>query len=139
MIINLTVLFDGSFWIGIFEETHDDGRYCVYKYLFGSEPKDYQIYEAIKKEFYRFNFSHQIQDDTNGNYVKKINHKRMQKMVKKELSNKGIGTKAQRAISLSRELNKIDSKKRSKINKEELQKLKFEKKQIKKKQKKKGH
>lgn len=138
MKIDLTVLFDGAFWIGIFEE-YNDGKYCVYKYLFGSEPKDYQIYETIHKEFYEFKFTLQMQDDLCSNNHKKINYKKMQRMIKKEVNNKGIGTKAQRAISMNRELNKIESKKKKKVNKEQLNKLNYEKKQQKKKEKKRGH
>ncbi|GKX30852.1 hypothetical protein SH1V18_33320 [Vallitalea longa] len=138
MKIDLTVLFDGTFWIGIFEEYYDDS-YCVYKHLFGTEPKDYQIYKLILKEFDKLRFTHQIQDNLYPNKHKKLNYKKMQKMIKKEVNNTGIGTKAQRAISMNRELNKMESKKKRKINKEQITKLNYEKKQQKKKQKKRGH
>lgn len=138
MEIKLTVLFKDSFWIGIFEE-NSDGNYSVCKYLFGSEPKDYEIYEIVSKEFYNLNFSKHIKDVKKSNASKKISPKRMQRLIKKEINDVGIGTKAQRAMSAERESNKIDRKKISKARKEELKKIQYDKKQLKKKQKKRGH
>ncbi|GMQ57016.1 YjdF family protein [Vallitalea sediminicola] len=138
MEIKLTVLFKDSFWIGIFEENLD-GNYSVCKYLFGSEPKDYEIYEIVSREFYNLNFSKHIKDVKKFNASKKISPKRMQRLIKKEINDVGIGTKAQRAMSAERESNKIDRKKISKARKEELNKIQYDKKQLKKKQKKRGH
>lgn len=139
MEIKLTVLFENPFWVGIFERNFD-GNYCVCKYLFGSEPKENEIYELILNEFYKLNFSTPTQDMTTiSDSKKKINPKRMQRMIKKEVKDFGVGTKAQRAISDERELNKIQRKTISKERKEEIKKLQYENKQQKKKQKKKGH
>lgn len=139
MKIKLTVLFENSFWIGLFEESCD-GNYSVCKYIFGSEPKDNQIYEMILSEFYGLDFSNPNQEMISTSDVrKKINPKRMQRIIKKEMKDSGIGTKAQRAISAERELKKIQRKKTSKNRKAEIKKLQYVKKQEIKKQKKRGH
>ena len=139
MEIKLTVLFENPFWIGVFEKNFD-GNYSTCKYVFGSEPKENEIYEMILNEYYRLNFSRPTQDMTTSSDIKKkINPKRMQRMIKKEVKDFGVGTKAQRAISDERELNKLQRKITSKERKEEIKKLQYEKKQQKKKQKKKGH
>ncbi|QUH31807.1 YjdF family protein [Vallitalea guaymasensis] len=139
MEIKLTVLFKDSFWIGIFEE-NVDGNYSACKYLFGSEPKDYEIYDIISREFYNLNFSRHMKDTKKSSDAsKKISPKRMQRLIKKEINDVGIGTKAQRAINAERESNKVQRKKLSKDRKEELKKVKYDKKQLKKKQKKRGH
>ena len=37
----LTVYFEESFWVGVFEHI-EDGKLSVAKVIFGAEPKDYQ-------------------------------------------------------------------------------------------------
>ncbi|QEK13132.1 DUF2992 family protein [Crassaminicella thermophila] len=132
----LTVLFEEPFWIGIYERTYN-GKYEVSRIVFGSEPKDYEVYEFILKEFNNIKFSSPI--STNKKKDKKINPKRLQRKIKKELKNKGVGTKAQIAIKLQYESNKIEKKKISKERKIEEQRRKFQMKQQKKKAKHRGH
>lgn len=136
MKIKLTVFFDGSFWVGIFERSYE-GNYEVSKVVFGAEPKDSEIYEFILKNFYKLKFSSAIPTDI----VKKtrINPKRLQRKVKKELKTNGVGTKAQNAMKLQQESKKITRKKLSKEKKELDLKRKFQMKQEKKKSKHKGH
>ncbi|MFA9399101.1 MAG: YjdF family protein, partial [Clostridiaceae bacterium] len=54
--IKLTVLFDDSFWIGVFEKM-EDGKIEVCRVVFGQELKDYEIYEFILKNYSKFKFS----------------------------------------------------------------------------------
>ncbi|MCT4687466.1 YjdF family protein [Vallitalea sp.] len=85
MEIKLTVLFKDSFWIGIFEEKSDD-NYSICKYLFGSEPKDYEIYDIVSREFYNLNFSRNMKDTKkSSNASKKISPKRLQRLIKNEI------------------------------------------------------
>jgi hypothetical protein len=68
-----------------------------------------------------------------------VNPKRLQRVIKKETSALGIGTKAQQAIKLDYEARKQEIKKASKEKREELKQIKFQMRQEKKKEKKKGH
>ena len=45
---SLTILFEAPFWIGLYERM-DNGKYEVCKITFGSEPKDYEVYEFLLK------------------------------------------------------------------------------------------
>lgn len=136
MNIKLTVFFEDPFWIGVFERTYD-GKYDVSRVVFGSEPKDYEIYDFLSENYLKINFSSPI----NGEEVKeyKVNPKRIQKQVRKEVAKKGTGTKAQEAMRLQIEESKIMRKQVSKARREDLEERKFELKQEKKKEKKKGH
>lgn len=58
---------------------------------------------------------------------RRINPKRLQKLIKKETSEKGVGTKAQQAMKLEHEARKEERKKISKDRREELESIKFEK------------
>lgn len=104
--------------------------------VFGSEPKDYEVYEFVLDNYYKLIFSKPIKAKNNHN---KINPKRLQRKISTEMKKKTIPTKAQEAISLQRELNKLARKKKSSKQKNYMKELKFQKKQEKKKQKKKGH
>ena len=70
---------------------------------------------------------------------KRISPKRRQREAKKVTEQNGIGTKAQQALKLQHEQNKIERKARTKEMKEAEKKLRFEQKQQKKKQKHNGH
>ncbi len=105
--------------------------------VFGSEPKDYEVYDFILKHYHQLKYSLQIPIEEV--VEKKINPKRLQRTINKEVGNRGIGTKAQQTISLQREASKLKKRKLRKDYKEVVKKRKFELKLQKKKKKHKGH
>lgn len=132
--IKLTVLFDGAFWIGVFERIIDNKLY-VAKVIFGAEPKDIEIYNFILNKYQYLKFSNGV--SINQKTQKEINPKRMKRLVKKQVD-KSLGTKSQQALKLQQEQNKVNRKWVSKQRKDEFLKLKFEMKQKKRQQKHKG-
>ena len=102
---------------------------------FGAEPKDYDVYDFIQKNYYKLKFSPAV-DVT----VKKVasNSKRLQRNAKNQVQSIGIGTKSQQALQLQREEMKTERKKISKEQKEAEQKRMFELKQQKRKEKHRG-
>jgi uncharacterized protein YdaU (DUF1376 family) len=137
--VKLTVFFEGAFWVGVFERIHEE-EYEISKVVFGSEPKDYEVYEFVLKSFYNLSFSHPMSMDEGDELKeKKINPKRLQREIKKETESKGVGTKAQLAMKFQYETSKTERKKVSKEQKEEDKKRQFELRQQKKLMKHKGH
>jgi hypothetical protein len=55
----LTVFFDDPFWVGVFERT-DGGLLETARVVFGSEPKDYEVYAFILENYYKLGFSRPI-------------------------------------------------------------------------------
>lgn len=137
--IKLTVFFEGAFWIGVFEKTYEE-KYEVAKVIFGSEPKDYEVYDFVLKNFYALNFSKSFNlsemDEVKEN---KTNPKRLQREIKKETENRGVGTKAQLAMKLQYEVNKEGRRITSREKKEEEKERQFNLRQEKKKKRHKGH
>ena len=131
----LTVFFEDSFWVGIFERI-EDGKLSVAKVTFGTEPKDYEVQEYIRKHYFSLQFSPAVET-----VVKEIrrNPKRMQRGAKRQMQETGIGTKSQQALKLQQEQNKQERKKRSREKKEADELRMFELKQQKKKEKHRGH
>ncbi|MDE5780076.1 MAG: YjdF family protein [Lachnospiraceae bacterium] len=130
----LTVYFDEPFRVGVFERI-EDGKLSVVKVTFGAEPKDYEVYEFILKHYYSLQFSPAVATVVKENIR---NPKRMQRDVRKQLRDTGIGTKSQQALKLQQEQNKQEHKVKSREQKLAESKRMFELKQQKKKEKHRG-
>lgn len=130
----LTVFFDNPFWIGVFERI-EDGKLSVSKVTFGAEPKDYEIYDFILKHYYSLQFSPAVATVVKEN---KVNPKRMQRKIEKQLRDTRIGTKSQQALKLQQEQGKQERKVKSREQKLAEAKRMFELKQQKKKEKHRG-
>ena len=126
------ILFENPFWVGIAERT-ENRRLAVSKVTFGPEPKDYEVYEFLLKNYYRLRFSPEVEAVAGQN---KTNPKRMLRSASKEV--KSIGTKSQQALQLQREQLKLEHKSFSREQKEEEARLKYELKRQKKKAKHRG-
>ena len=115
LLSSLTILFEAPFWIGLYERT-DHIRYEVCKITFGSEPKDYEVYEFLSKNWHKLKFSPPIQAEVA--IERKVNPKRMQREIQSQLQDKGIGTKAQQALKLQPEQCKLERNTKSRKQKE---------------------
>ncbi|MBQ0040417.1 MAG: YjdF family protein [Clostridiales bacterium] len=130
----LTVFFEEPFWVGVFER-YENGKLSATKVTFGSEPKDYDVYEFILEHYYSLQFSPAVAavvEET------KKNPKKMQREIKRSLGKTGAGTKSQQALKLQQEQNKLERKVKSREQKAAEEKRKFELKQQKKKEKHRG-
>lgn len=131
----LTVLFEAPFWIGLYERTTNN-KYEVCKITFGPEPKDYQVYDFCLSNWHRLKFSSAIEGDRRKKAV--INPKRLQREINKQLQDRGLGTKAQQALKLQHEQNKVEGRKQTKEEKEAEKARRFALRQEKKKAKHRG-
>lgn len=132
---SLTVLFEPPFWVGIYERI-DDGKYEVCKITFGAEPKDYEVYDFLLKNWNKLKFSPSVKVDKVEEL--KVNPKRMQREINSQLKNKGIGTKAQQALKLQHEQTKIERKTQSREQREAEKERQYALRQEKKKLKQRG-
>ena len=120
----LTVYFENPFWVGVFERI-ENGKLSVCKVTFGAEPKDYEVWEFVLKNYYQLKFSPAVDV-----VVKKeaTNPKRVQREA----------TKSQQALQLQREENKLERKSASREQREAEKQRQFELKQQKRKEKHRG-
>ena len=130
----LTVFFEEPFWVGVFERV-SEGKLSVCKVTFGTEPKDYEVYDFVLKNYYRLRFSPAVATD-----VKEAgrNPKRVQREVRKQIQNTGIGTRSQQALKLQQEQLKTERKTVGREQRELEKQWKFELKQQKRKEKHRG-
>lgn len=131
----LTVFFNDPFWVGVYERAAD-GKLEVCKITFGAEPKDYEVYEFFLQNWNKLRFSPPVKAERKQEI--KINPKRMQRSIKKQLETQGIGTKSQQALKLQQEECKIARKEKGRKQKEDEMQRQFELRQQKKKEKHRG-
>lgn len=130
----LTVFFEEPFWVGVFECV-SDRKLSVCKVTFGAEPKDYEIYGFVLKNYDRLRFSPAVEADAK---EAGRNPKRIQREVHKQMQNTGIGTKSQQALKLQQEQLKTERKVMSREQREAEKERRFALKQQKKKEKHRG-
>lgn len=130
----LTVYFDNPFWVGVFERIEDD-KLSVCKVTFGAEPKDYEVFQFILKNYSQLKFSPSV--DVKVRKEAK-NPKRMQREARKQTALSGIGTKSQQALQQQREENKLIRKTISKQIQEAENQRRYDLKQQKRKEKHRG-
>lgn len=136
VVSGLTVLFEDPFWIGLYER-EVGGRYVACKITFGAEPKDYEVYDFMLKNWDKLQFS--PPEKAAGNSERHINPKRMQRTISRQLETAGIGTKAQQALKLQQEEGKLARKTCSRDQREAEKERRFELRQEKRKEKHRGH
>lgn len=131
----MTVFFEKPFWVGFYEGI-DEGKLSACKVTFGAEPKDYEIYEFILREYYNLKFSPAV---ATVEKEKHVNPKKKQREVKRQLEQVGVGTKSQQALKLQQEQNKTERKQKRREQKQAEQERLFDLKQQKHREKHKGH
>lgn len=133
----LTICFESPFWIGLVE-TEDEEGYQAAKHTFGAEPSMPEIEEFIRDHWRELRFTEHLQVEKTGG--KKINHKRMQRIIAKEIETHARkGTKAQQALAEQREAGKLEKQQKTKAMREAEQKERFAQRTEKRKQKHRGH
>ena len=130
----LTVFFEDPFWVGVFERI-SDGKLSVSKVTFGAEPIDSEASDFVLKNYYQLRFSPAV---ATGVKETGRNPKRIQREVRKQVQNAGIGTKSQQALKLQQEQLKTKRKTVSREQREAEKQRQFELKQQKRKEKHRG-
>ena len=133
---SLTVYFEPPFWVGLYQREDEDGcRVC--KITFGREPRDQEVLAWLLRNHRRLQFSPPL--TTAQKAGSSPNPKRLLREARKAVQPANTGTKAQVALQLQREQNKMqrkaDSKERRKVEQERMLALRQEKRR----QKHRGH
>ena len=130
----LTVFFEAPFWVGVFER-FEGGTLSVCKVTFAAEPKDYDVFSYVLKNYARLRFSPAVAAAVRQDAA---NPKRMQREIRRTSSGGGVGTKAQQALKLQHEQNKLERKTISREQREAEKERQYELRQQKKRDKHRG-
>ena len=142
-IMKLTVYFDGTFWFALVEHVNRKGQYKVFRYPFGKEPKDSDIWNFIAKKLPSLikKYDH-IKTSSHADSIpqpKKMNPKRMQRVLNKSKKQSAVSTKAQAEMQKLHEALKKEKKSQSKEKRQALKQYKYQLKHEKRHQKRQGH
>ena len=132
----LTVLFEDPFWIGVYEREWD-GRYEVCKITFGAEPKDYEVYDFLLKNWKHLPFSPPVKAAPMAEHA--VNPKRLQREIRRATRPAGVGTKAQQALKLQQEQRKAERTERGREARDAEKDRQYALRQEKRRQKHRGH
>ena len=132
----LTVLFEDPFWIGVYEREWD-GRYEVCKITFGAEPKDYEVYDLLLKNWKHLPFSPPVKAAPMAEHA--VNPKRLQREIRRATRPAGVGTKARQALKLQQEQRKAERTERGREHRDAEKDRQYALRQEKRRQKHRGH
>ena len=132
----LTVLFEDPFWIGVYEREWD-GRYEVCKITFGAEPKDYEVYDFLLKNWKHLPFSPPVKAAPMAEHS--VNPKRLQREIRRATRPAGVGTKARQALKLQQEQRKAERTERGREHRDAEKDRQYALRQEKRRQKHRGH
>lgn len=136
--MKLTIYHDGQFWVAVFEECVK-GKLLAGRHVFGQEPKDEQVLAFIRYELSALLAKLSQGVTVQPLDVKKVNPKRLARLVAQELHSKGVSTYAQEAMRLEHEKRKRERKTVTRQQNEDMKKRKRELKIQKAKEKHRGH
>ncbi|WP_216701159.1 YjdF family protein [Priestia filamentosa] len=123
--MKLTIYHDGQFWIGMIEMV-SDRHLKAFRHVFGGEPKDSEVLTFIYHELSTLiHNSHQSGIHVKQNCPNRINPKRLQRRVAKEMKRTGASTKAQEAVKQEHEERKKQRKHITKQHREEEKQRKY--------------
>ena len=132
--VALQVFFSEPFWIGIVERVKEE-RLEAARVVFGAEPKDYEVWEVLLRNYERLRFSPAVEAEVK---EKKSNPKKMQRDIHREMNHTGMGTKSQQALKLLQEETKMVRQRHTKEQREAEKDFQFQLKQQKRKEKHRG-
>lgn len=111
--MQLTILFDCPYWVGILEEERDGYLYAA-RHIFGAEPSDQEVYQFVLDDLLilraRMTVGAKIKDK---HLEHRINPKRLQRDIKRELQKTDVSSKAREAMRLQIEQSKQVRKQQS--------------------------
>ncbi|MFT8363161.1 MAG: YjdF family protein [Sporolactobacillus sp.] len=118
--MKLTVYYDGQFYVGLIEVVSDSNKLQAYRYVFGAEPKNQEIFAFICRRLLPFIESRQQNGlPCHAQRHKPSNPKRLQREAAKEMQRPRLSSKAQDALKAAYEQQKQEKRARSRQQKDE--------------------
>ncbi len=130
-----TILFDPPFWIGLYERTAD-GQYQVCRIVFGTEPRDQEVYDFLVSRWNKLCFTNALPEAERPSAHR--NPKRVQREIHRQVLDRGAGTKAQQALARQREQDKRERRAKIRDRRRQEADEQFALRQEKKKEKRRG-
>jgi len=97
--MKLTIYYDGQFWVGLLLRQTDEGLYAS-RHVFGPEPNDGDIFNFVHNDLQRLLETQTVAVATDQAFLqdRRINPKRLLRLVNKEKKEQGPSNAAQNAL-----------------------------------------
>ena len=132
----LTVCFEAPFWVAVYER-EEAGRLTVCRQVFGAEPRDGEVYQWLLASWRTLAFSPAVALERRE--AGRLSPKRAQRQARAAAEQRGVGTRAQQALSAQREQDKTERRASRRQARQERQAQAYEARQQKRKKKHRGH
>jgi hypothetical protein len=136
--MQLTIFFDSPFWVGVLEEQRGDMVFAA-RYVFGAEPSAERVYEFVLTELDALRAQMTTGVPAEQTRRKRINPKRMQRAIRREMQEQGVTRKAHEAMRLQYEQNQQTRRESTRAEREAERKRKRRLKREKAREKHRGH
>ncbi|MCE1190232.1 MAG: YjdF family protein [Ignavibacteria bacterium] len=136
--MQVTIVFDGQFYIGLFESTFD-GKVQLTRHVFGSEPATEEVYEFVLCNLNRILRSNVSSISVTDTSRRIRNPKRIQREAARLLKDPRISTRSQEILKEMQECNKTRKEQVSKQEREAEKERLYKRKRLLAKEKHKGH
>lgn len=131
----LTVFFEDPFWVGVYERA-EAGKLEACRVVFGAEPKDADVYDFFLKNWHRLRFSPPVRLSES---ARTVSPKRARRLARRQVTDRGVGTKAQQALAQQREAGKQERRVQTRRRDEAEKERQFAMRQLHRREKHKGH
>ncbi|MFC3633447.1 YjdF family protein [Enterococcus rivorum] len=125
----MNYFFNGQFRCGLVEFTDTDGHLQVRQHIFWKEPNEEEIFSFLSRRLPQLLEQKWYADIKEIKEQKRVNPKRMQRMLRIARQKLVLSTKSQQAISQQRDKLKTIKNKRNKEGKQQFMEEQFKKKQ----------
>jgi hypothetical protein len=135
--MNLTVFYDGQFWVGVIERTTEEGLFAS-RHIFGAEPRDEEILEFVLNDLGRIIDQQTVAVPIEKKRRKRVNPKRLAREAARQMKEEPVSSKSQAAIQAQYEANKQEKRVAKREQRQQAQEERWQKKQAKAKQRHRG-
>jgi len=117
--MKLTIYFESPYWVGLLEEERD-GLLYVGRHVFGAEPSDAEVYVFVLHGLVNLQARMTVGVPVESIEKRRVNPKRMAREVRREVANEHLTSKAQEAMRLQLEANKVEQRRETRQHREAL-------------------
>jgi len=107
--MNLTVFYDGQFWVGVIERVTEEGLFAS-RHIFGAEPRDEEILEFVLNDLGKIIDRQTVAIPIEEKRKKRVNPKRLAREAARQMKEEPVSSKSQVAIQVQYEANKQEKR-----------------------------
>jgi hypothetical protein len=135
--MNLTVFYDGQFWVGVIERITEEGLFAS-RHIFGAEPRDEEILAFVLNDLGQIIDRQTVAVPVEEKRKKRVSPKRLAREAARQMNEEPVSSKSQAAMQAQYEANKQDKRVAKREQRQQEKEKRWQRKQAKAKQRHRG-